>query len=89
MTTRPPRPEQILELKVCDPAMGSGAFLVEVCRELGDALVEAWAVHGGRPVAARETRTRGSSPSGWSRSDACTASTATRSPSTSPRCRCG
>ena len=47
---RPPRPEQILELKVCDPAMGSGAFLVEVCRELGDALVEAWAVHGGRPV---------------------------------------
>ncbi len=47
---RPPRPEQILELKVCDPAMGSGAFLVEVCRELGDALVEAWAVYGGRPV---------------------------------------
>jgi type I restriction-modification system DNA methylase subunit len=22
-------PEQVLELKVCDPAMGSGAFLVE------------------------------------------------------------
>ena len=47
---RPPRPEQILDLKVCDPAMGSGAFLVEVCRQLGDALVEAWAVHGGRPA---------------------------------------
>jgi hypothetical protein len=46
----PPRPEQILELKVCDPAMGSGAFLVEACRQLGDALVEAWAVHGGRPA---------------------------------------
>lgn len=37
-----PRPEQILDLKICDPAMGSGAFLVEVCRFLGDKLVEAW-----------------------------------------------
>jgi hypothetical protein len=45
----PPAPEKILELKVCDPAMGSGAFLVEACRQLGDALVEAWAAHGGRP----------------------------------------
>jgi hypothetical protein len=45
----PPRADQILDLKVCDPAMGSGAFLVEACRQLGDALVEAWAVHGGRP----------------------------------------
>jgi hypothetical protein len=41
--------EAILELKVCDPAMGSGAFLVEACRQLADALVEAWAAHGGRP----------------------------------------
>ena len=46
---QPPRPEQILELKVCDPAMGSGAFLVEACRQLGDVLVDAWNVHGGRP----------------------------------------
>jgi hypothetical protein len=37
-----PRPEQILDLKICDPAMGSGAFLVETCRFLGDKLVEAW-----------------------------------------------
>ena len=37
-----PRPEQILDLKICDPAMGSGAFLVEACRFLGDKLVEAW-----------------------------------------------
>ena len=44
-----PRPEAILDLKVCDPAMGSGAFLVEACRQLGDALIEAWKVHGGRP----------------------------------------
>ncbi len=41
-SNRSPRAEQILELRVCDPAMGSGAFLVEVCRQLGDALVEAW-----------------------------------------------
>jgi hypothetical protein len=40
-----PRPEQILDLKVCDPAMGSGAFLVEACRLLGDRLVDAWQTH--------------------------------------------
>ncbi len=40
-----PTPEQILELNVCDPAMGSGAFLVETCRQLGDELVKAWHVH--------------------------------------------
>ena len=39
------RPEQILDLKVCDPAMGSGAFLVEACRQLGDELVKAWHAH--------------------------------------------
>jgi hypothetical protein len=38
-------PEQILGLKVCDPAMGSGAFLVEACRQLGDTLVKAWHLH--------------------------------------------
>lgn len=36
-------PDQVLELKVCDPAMGSGAFLVEACRALGERLVAAWA----------------------------------------------
>jgi hypothetical protein len=41
-----PRPEDILALKVCDPAMGSGAFLVAVCRALGDKLVAAWQKHG-------------------------------------------
>jgi hypothetical protein len=46
---RPPRPAQILDLKVCDPAMGSGAFLVEACRQLGDSLVEAWHTHGDVP----------------------------------------
>ena len=46
---KPPRSGQILDLKVCDPAMGSGAFLVEACRQLGDALVEAWRAHGEVP----------------------------------------
>ncbi|MDA1143088.1 MAG: N-6 DNA methylase, partial [Planctomycetota bacterium] len=44
-----PAPDDILELKICDPAMGSGAFLVEACRQLADKLVEAWAFHGYRP----------------------------------------
>lgn len=35
-------PDQVLELKVCDPAMGSGAFLVEACRAIGERLVKAW-----------------------------------------------
>lgn len=35
----------MLDLKVCDPAMGSGAFLVEACRAIGDRLLKAWAVH--------------------------------------------
>jgi hypothetical protein len=40
-----PTPEQILVLKVCDIAVGSGAFLVEADRQLGDALVKAWYAH--------------------------------------------
>src|SRR5271166_721242 len=36
-----PQPLKILELKVLDPAMGSGHFLVEACRFLGDKLYEA------------------------------------------------
>lgn len=35
-------PGAILDLKVCDPAMGSGAFLVQACRYLAERLVEAW-----------------------------------------------
>ena len=37
-----PRPDQILDIKVCDPAVGSGAFLVESCRYLADELIIAW-----------------------------------------------
>jgi hypothetical protein len=43
------RPDQILDLKICDPAMGSGAFLVEVCRQLGKRLEDAWTRHGAAP----------------------------------------
>ena len=44
-----PTPGQILDLKVCDPAVGSGAFLVEACRQLGDVLVKAWHAHAETP----------------------------------------
>jgi hypothetical protein len=37
------RPEDVLDLKLCDPAMGSGAFLVEACRALAARLMQAWA----------------------------------------------
>lgn len=33
---------EILQLKLCDMAMGSGAFLVQTCRYLSERLVEAW-----------------------------------------------
>jgi PAS domain-containing protein len=37
-----PTAEQVLALKLCDPAMGSGAFLVALCRYLARWLVAAW-----------------------------------------------
>ena len=40
-----PKPEEILDLKILDPATGSGAFLVEACRQLSEKLVEAWNIH--------------------------------------------
>jgi len=45
-----PTQEQILDLKIADLAVGSGAFLVEVARQLGEALKISWAKHGNRPV---------------------------------------
>lgn len=38
-------PEAVLALLVCDPACGSGAFLVEACRQLGARLEQAWDMH--------------------------------------------
>ena len=39
---------ELLDLKICDPAMGSGAFLVQVCRWLSERLVEAWGKEAGQ-----------------------------------------
>ena len=36
-----PHPARLLTLKIVDPAMGSGHFLVEACRHLGEALLTA------------------------------------------------
>lgn len=36
-------PTEILALKVCDPACGSGAFLVQACRYMAERVVEGWA----------------------------------------------
>ncbi len=45
-----PLPEQaLLRLTVCDPAMGSGAFLVAACRYLGDLLLAGWEAYGTGP----------------------------------------
>ncbi len=38
-------PDEVLRLKVCDPACGSGAFLVEACRQIGKRLQLAWEKH--------------------------------------------
>lgn len=41
-----PTAKEILNFKVCDPAMGSGAFLVASCRLLANYLVKAWEING-------------------------------------------
>jgi len=45
-----PNAQDILNLKICDPAMGSGAFLVEATRQLSEALVKAWRHHKQTPT---------------------------------------
>ncbi len=42
----PKKPEEILALKVCDPSMGSGSFLVAALRFLTDTLFKALMYHG-------------------------------------------
>lgn len=49
-----PSSERLLNLKVCDPAMGSGAFLVEACRYLADQVVAAWTREGVVDAAPKE-----------------------------------
>src|SRR5580704_11669000 len=43
-------PDEILALRICDPAMGAGAFLVEACRKLARHLVRAWERTGALPA---------------------------------------
>ncbi len=38
--------DELLALRVCDPAVGSGAFLVAACRYLAQRLTEAWLAEG-------------------------------------------
>lgn len=38
------KPHVILSLKICDPAMGSGAFLIQACRRLGAFLADSWEI---------------------------------------------
>lgn len=45
-TGREPTADQLLALTLCDPAMGSGAFLVEACRHLAARVVAAWTRDG-------------------------------------------
>ncbi|WAS90569.1 Eco57I restriction-modification methylase domain-containing protein [Nannocystis punicea] len=41
-----PTPAQLLDLRLCDPATGCGAFLLAACRQLGEWLAQAWREHG-------------------------------------------
>jgi hypothetical protein len=53
-------PDQILELRVCDPAVGSGAILVAAVRYLADKLVESRLEHG--ELSARDLETAAADP---------------------------
>ena len=50
-----PPSDRLLDLKICDPAMGSGAFLVAACRFLADQVVAAWTREGRLPALASAT----------------------------------
>ena len=56
--------KELLDLKICDMACGSGAFLVQACRYLAERLLEAWdeaekhGTQGGCRVPCRRTRPR-------------------------------
>ena len=59
--------EELLDLKICDPAMGSGAFLVQACRWLSDRLVEAWSITeaGGKRIDSEGRIVEGDSAEGF------------------------
>jgi hypothetical protein len=57
---RPKTADELLALKVLDPAMGSGAFLVSACRYLAGVLARAWERDGVPAEAAELAGTDGS-----------------------------
>ena len=67
-------PNAILQLRVLDPAMGSGAFLVAACRYLADAYEAALVRTGGCHSSDIGDAERASPSAGRSPSAACTAS---------------
>ena len=80
--------DQILELRVLDPAMGSGAFLVAACQYLADQCEKAMIDEGrwspGDVTPSDRARSNARSPNG-----ACTASISIPQPCSSRACRCG
>ncbi|MCY3780046.1 MAG: restriction endonuclease [Chloroflexi bacterium] len=58
------RPAELLDLKICDMAMGSGAFLVQVVRYLSERLVEAWSALSEDPRVVPEFTVEGAPPTG-------------------------
>lgn len=62
-------PREILDLNVCDPSMGSGAFLVQAIRYLGDRLVESWTNAASQTEDGRITLPYGDIPSGDEREE--------------------
>ena len=57
-------PAELLDLKICDMAMGSGAFLVQVVRYLSERLVEAWNALSDDPRNVPEFTVEGEPPTG-------------------------
>ena len=81
--------DKILELTICEPAMGSGAFLNEATEQLAERYLELKQEQLGGASNPRATRTSCGGPSTSSRPATSTASTSTRLPSSWARCRCG
>ncbi|MNX40897.1 Eco57I restriction-modification methylase [compost metagenome] len=54
-TAQPREPEALLALKICDPSMGSGSFLVAALRYLTDALLASLHAHGRIQAHGRQT----------------------------------
>ena len=55
---QPDRAAALLDLRICDPALGAGAFLVEVTRQLGQAIREAAPAKYSLAAARRAVATR-------------------------------